>query len=238
MEQQATAAGAEITNGSILTVARRGDLVVLTRQEGGPLTCRAAIVATGSAPKPLGVPGEDRYRGRGVSTCASCDGPFFRDRKVVVVGGGDSACDEALFLATLAREVLLVHRGHAFRAQASIVREVSESATIDVRLQTQVTEILGETMVTGVTLRDRTGGVTLEQTDGVFVFAGSQPRSDVLPGADTDPDGYLVTGPDLATSVAGVFAAGAVRVSSYRQCITAAADGAVAAHAAVRYIRT
>ncbi len=190
------------------------------------------IVATGASAKWLGVPGEEKLTGRGVSACATCDGFFFRDRELVVVGGGDSAMEEALFLTKFASRVTIVHRRDEFRASKIMAQRALDHPKIDVIWNSQVSEIHGETEVTGVTLVDTIDESTRHfATDGVFVAIGHNPNTEIFRGQlDLDDKGYvIVTGPTTVTSVPGVFAAGDVADSRYRQAITAAGTGCQAA---------
>ena len=238
MEEQAVAAGASITNGTVTGIRPLGDHFELTTAKE-PATASAVILCSGTEKRPLGVPGEAELLGKGVSSCAACDGPLFRGKRIVVVGGGDAACDEAVFLASLSDRILLVNRQESFRAQAALVRRVTETRALEVRHETEILEILGSGKVTGVGLRDRSSGRSYtEPADAVFVFAGSFPRKPPVAGLRTDEGGYVVTDQRMATGIAGLFAAGAVRASPFRQCIVAAGEGAVAGHAAASYVRS
>jgi thioredoxin reductase (NADPH) len=201
---------------------------------------RAVILATGSAWRPLGVPGEKELLGHGVSSCATCDGFFFRGKKIVVVGGGDSAMEEATFLTRFGDTVTIVHRRDEFRASKIMVERALSNPKISVRWNSVVTEILGEDgRVCAVRLRDTvTGEESVHATSAVFVAIGHDPRSDLFRGqVDLDDNGYvLVDAPSTRTSQPGVFAAGDLVDHTYQQAITAAGTGSAAALDAERYI--
>ena len=199
----------------------------------------SVIVATGASAKWLGIPGEEKLLGRGVSACATCDGFFFRDKELVVVGGGDSAMEEALFLTKFASKVTIVHRRDEFRASKIMADRALEHPKIDVLWNTVVTEIHGEDEVTGVTLSDVESGNTKDfATDGVFVAIGHRPNTDIFADQlEVDDKGYLIVDElTTATSVPGVFAAGDVADARYRQAVTAAGTGCRAAIDAERYL--
>ncbi len=205
---------------------------------GGEFRAPAVIVASGSSPRRLGVPGEDRLRGRGVSYCATCDGPFFADREVVVVGGGDSAFQEALFLLRFCRKVTVVHRRESFRAQPVLVERARGSDRVRFVTGAVVEEVLGSEAVEAVRLRDVATGRQWELAcAGVFLFIGHEPNTGFLPPEVLkDAEGRVLAGEDTRTSVPGVFAAGDVRPKGLRQLTTAVADGSTAAMAAEHHL--
>ena len=197
------------------------------------------IVATGASAKWLDIPGEQQLRGRGVSACATCDGFFFKDRELMVVGGGDSAMEEATFLTKFASKVTIVHRREEFRASKIMQDRALSNPKIEVAWNATIDEIHGENEVTGVTLRDTVTGETREvATDGVFMAIGHTPNTSLFEGAlDLDDGGYvLVAEPRTDTSVEGVFAAGDVTDTIYKQAVTAAGQGCKAAIDAERFL--
>lgn len=238
LQEQAMNAGVEF-RGTPATglAASNGGWEIAT--EAGPVTAGAVIVATGSSPRPLGVPGEERLVGRGISHCASCDGPLHRDATVVVVGGGDSALQEAIELAGFAGRVVVLCREDALHGQAVYRQGVESNGSIEVRLGTVVEEILGEDRVTGVRLRDAGSGAVEEiEAGGVFPYVGTVGRTAFLDGVlETDADGRLATDAMMRTTAPGLCAAGDVRSESVAQAVTVAGDGATAAVAVDRYLR-
>ncbi|MBS1891459.1 MAG: FAD-dependent oxidoreductase [Actinobacteria bacterium] len=237
IEQQARESGVEFIFGEALGIAAAGDGYDVSTTEGG-LAARAVIVATGSRLRRLGVAGEDRLQGVGVSYCGSCDGPLFAGRPVIVVGGGDSAADEALAVAEHAAETVIVTREARLSAAAATVERVLADERISVRPFCEPTEILGDSAVSGVRLRDvRSGAESEVEAAGVFVFVGLDPNTSLLRDlADLDESGYVETDAWMATRSAGLFAAGDLRRDSPRQLVNAASDGATAAIAAHRYL--
>jgi thioredoxin reductase (NADPH) len=237
-EKQAARFGAEIVAAHVTKVELGSrPFEVWAGQESW--TARTLIVATGASAKWLGVPGEDLLRGRGVSACATCDGFFFRDRELVVVGGGDTAMEEATFLTKFASRVTIVHRRDEFRASPIMSERALANPKIGVIWNAVVEQILGEDSVTGVRLKDTVTGATSDlATDGVFVGIGHTPNTSLFEGQlELDANGYVVVrDPGTATSVTGVFAAGDVADPTYRQAVTAAAMGCKAAIDAERMI--
>jgi thioredoxin reductase (NADPH) len=200
---------------------------------------RTVIIATGSGYRELGVPGEKRLSGHGVSWCATCDGFFFRDQDIAVVGGGDSAMEEATFLTRFARSVTVIHRRDSLRASKIMQDRAISNPKICFAWDSEVTEVLGEDRITGLRLRNvKTGEASTLPVTGVFVAIGHDPRSELFAGQlATDPDGYLlVEQPSARTAIDGVFAAGDVVDRTYRQAVTAAGTGCAAALDAERWL--
>jgi thioredoxin reductase (NADPH) len=199
---------------------------------------RAVIIATGAYPRRLGVPGEAEFFGRGVSTCATCDAFFYTDRRVVVVGGGDSAMQEGLFLTKFAREVIVVHRRDQLRAERVFQEQAAANPKMRFLWDSVVEEILGNQTVEGVRIRNvKTNAPSVVETDGVFVYIGLIPATKVFAGqVELDANGYVVTDRRQRTSVRGVFAAGDVQNVAFRQAVIAAGSGAMAAMAAEQFL--
>ncbi len=236
LKAQAEAFGAEFLTATVSSITKDGKRFRLETNEGDILA-DAVILATGAVHRHANVPGEEEFQGRGVSYCATCDGPFFKGKRMLVVGGGDAACDEAMFLSKLAEKVILVHRRDVFRAQKSLASRVLANPKIEVRFNTVVREIKGDKKVQSVLLEDLVAKRTYEEElAAVFVFIGSDPKSALAGDAKRDEGGSLLTDDRMETSVKGLFAAGDVRVSPFRQLITACSDGAIAAHAAAMHI--
>ena len=210
----------------------------LAETEAGPFAGRALIYAAGAFPRRLGIPGEERLLGRGVSFCAACDGAFFRGRDVAVVGGGNSAVSEALTLSRLCRQVTVVHRRDTLRAERQGVQALEQAGNVRFLWNAAVEAITGDKAVAGLQYRDLVSGrQALLPCAGVFVAIGRQPETTLLAGQlPLDPAGYVSADETTATAVPGVFAAGDVRSKRLRQVVTAAADGAVAAHMAAAYL--
>lgn len=238
MEEQARNWGAEIVFGRVLGITGSPDEGFTLEMDGqDPIKARTIIVASGSHPRKLGVPGEEEFLGRGVSYCATCDGAFFRNKRVVVVGGGDSALEEGHFLTRYASEVLVVHRRDQFRASPYLV-ERAERSGMKFILDSVVEEIKGSQSVSEVVVRNvKTNEVRSIQADGVFVYIGMVPNTDFLSGVvELDEWGFIAAGEDCCTSMPGIYAAGDVRHKPLRQIVTAVADGAVAAMQAERFL--
>jgi thioredoxin reductase (NADPH) len=239
MRKQAEHFGAELLTDDATEVDLTGPEKIV-RVGDTEYRANAVILATGSAWRPLGVPGEQELLGHGVSSCATCDGFFFRGQNIVVVGGGDSAMEEATFLTRFAESVTIVHRRDSFRASKIMAQRALDNPKINVRWNSVITEVLGEgNKVAGVRLRDTvTGEESTLDVAGVFVAIGHDPRSELFKGqVRMDEEGYvLVDSPSTLTNLPGVFAAGDVVDHHYRQAITAAGTGCAAALDAERYV--
>ncbi len=238
MRAQAERFGAELRSSDVTALDLAAEVKAVTAADEAH-RARAVILAMGAAPRYLGVPGEEKLLGHGVSSCATCDGFFFRDQDIVVIGGGDSAMEEASFLTRFARSVTLVHRRAEFRASKIMLNRARSNAKIRFRTNAVVAEVLGDSSVTGVRLRDTATDEESElAVSGMFVAIGHDPRSDLVRGQlATDPDGYvLVQAPGTITTLPGVFAAGDVVDRTYRQAVTAAGTGCAAAIDAERWL--
>ena len=236
LEQQARRFGAEIISAAIEETSL-GEEVKKVRTARGWFYGRTVIIATGTVPRLLGVPGEDKLRGRGISFCATCDGPFFREKKVAVVGGGDAALQEALYLTRFVQQIFLIHRRDELRAVPYLQEQVFRQPRIKILWDTVVKGFHGEQKIEKLTLQNVKNAQTLDlPVDGVFLYIGRAPHTGYFQGVEVDGRGYIITSEEMETSLPGVFAAGDVRRKFLRQVITAASDGAVAAMMAVRYL--
>jgi thioredoxin reductase (NADPH) len=242
MQSQAQHVGAEIVMDHIVKVELEHKPMRLTGDSGDVYTCEALIIATGAQARWLGLPSEEKFKGHGVSACATCDGFFFKGKEVIVVGGGNTAVEEALFLTNFASKVTIVHRRDRFRAEKILQQRLFRNPRITVLWDSVLEEVLGPDApptVTGVRLRNlKTGRPSQMRADGVFVAIGHVPATELFRGQlDMKPSGYLTTQPDSTrTSLTGVFAAGDVKDEVFRQAVTAAGMGCMAALEAERYL--
>lgn len=232
---QATALGAPLRTATVTGWERQvnGFAVHLRRKE--PLLTRSLLIATGATHRPLEVPGEEMFRGKGVSYCATCDGRFFRDKTVAVVGGGNTAAEEALYLSNLCQTVYLIHRRDTLRADRTLQARLAAAENIHLRLNTTVCAILGGERVESLALNGESDTLPV---DGVFIAVGIRPNTALFSELPQDENGFLLADESGQTALPGVFAAGDVRAKSCRQLITAAADGAAAITAINRYLQT
>lgn len=242
MKAQAEHVGTEIVMDHVSKADLKRSPFRLECDSGDVYTCDALIICTGAQAKWLGLPSEDRFKGFGVSACATCDGFFYRGKEVMVVGGGNSAVEEAIFLTNFASKVTVLHRRDAFRAEKIMQERLFKNPKIEVVWNSELLEVIGTKepkSVTGVIIKDvHTDIVTHRPVDGVFIAIGHTPATELFKGQlDMKPNGYIVTAPDsTATSIAGVFAAGDVKDEVYRQAVTAAGMGCMAALEAERYL--
>ncbi|WDV47065.1 thioredoxin-disulfide reductase [Clostridiaceae bacterium M8S5] len=243
MVKQAEGFGAKKAKDTITDIQLDGDIKVL-KGEKEEYRAKAVIIASGAKPRLIGCPGEKELTGKGVSYCATCDGAFFEDFEVFVVGGGDSAVEEAMFLTKFARKVTIIHRRDTLRAAKSIQEKAFKNEKIDFMWNSEIVEVKGEGIVESIVVKNRESG-ELKQIDadeedgtfGVFVFIGFMPQTNLFKDkVDMDQRGYIITDDNMKTNIEGVFAAGDCRVKSLRQVVTACADGAIAATQAEKYI--
>jgi len=239
MRSQAERFGAELIPDDVIAVDLTGDIKTVTDSEGNVHRAKAVIVTTGSQHRKLGLPREDELSGRGVSWCATCDGFFFRDQDIVVVGGGDTAMEEATFLSRFARSVTVLHRRDSLRASKTMQDRAFADPKISFAWNSEVAEIHGDTKLSGLTLRDTVTGELRElAVTGLFIAVGHDPRTELFKGQlELDDEGYLrVEAPSTRTNLSGVFGAGDVVDHTYRQAITAAGTGCASALDAERYL--
>ena len=229
--------GAETVFAEVTDSLLEGNVKEIQTTEG-TFYSKAVIIATGASPRKLGLEEEDKLVGRGVGYCAVCDGMFYRGKDVVVVGGGNSAVEDAIYLSRICNKVRLVHRRDTFRASKIYQDELLKTENIELILDSEVMEILYEEKVNGVrVVNNKTGVDSIIATDGVFISIGRQPISDIWKGqVDMDEAGYIVADETTKTNIPGVYAVGDVRTKALRQVVTATADGAVAAHYVEEYI--
>ncbi len=239
-KKQALKFGLEIEPRDVTAVKKASENPVIWEVTAGNLSWKtlSVIVATGAMWRSLGIPGEAEFSGRGVSYCATCDGPFYRNRSVVVVGGGDTAIQEALFLTHFASKVTVIHRRDRLRAAGLLQKRAFAEPKIEFVWDSVPQEITGAEFVTGVKVKNvKTGDVHEIAADGAFIFVGRLPYTDLFKNlVDMDPTGFIITDENLRTKSPGLFAAGDCRAKLFRQVVTAAGDGANAVHVAEQYI--
>ena len=237
-EEHARDFGAEIIFAEVLSLRKEGEIFVLETTEGEH-TAKAVIWAAGAEPKKLNVPGEREFTGRGVSYCAVCDGAFFKGKKVAVIGGGDSAFTEGLYLLNMVGELYLIHRRDEFRAQRFYVEQLKANPKAKIITNTVVEEFVGDKFLRGLRLRNvKTGEESFLEVDGAFIYIGLRPVNDPINDyVDLDENGFALVGEDTKTKTPGLFVAGDGRIKPLRQLVHALADGATAAIMADEYIR-
>jgi thioredoxin reductase (NADPH) len=241
MANHAESYGLEVRNQEVVAVEPGLDVHTVRLDSGESIPAHAVILSTGGSPRQLNIPGESEFYGKGVSYCAVCDGFFFRGKTVMVVGGGDSAVEEALYLAKLAKKVYIVHRRDELRASRILQQRAMNDCNIEILWNSVPVEIHADAgAVERVTLKDTQSGETRDMpVDGVFIFIGFQPNNTVVPaGVKLNAQGYVITDTKCETALPGIFAVGDLREKYARQIVTAAADGAVAALAAAHFVET
>ena len=238
MAAQAARFDLEIKNGNVVKIELSGATKKLTLESGAELTCQALIICTGARPNKLGIPGEDEFAGKGVSYCATCDGPFFRDQEILVVGGGDTAIQEADFLTKFATKVTVVHRRDSLRATRILQEKAFANQRIEFIWNSNVVSIEGEKEVERVKLRNNDGEEQEIAASGIFILIGTIPNNEMLPleQLGADKHGFIKTDEEMRTKVPGVMVAGDIRSKTVRQIINGAGEGAVAAIAAEHYL--
>jgi thioredoxin reductase (NADPH) len=238
MSRQAARFGLETKTASVVSMDLNGDCKQIILEDDEQVTCRTVILATGARPNKLDVPGETELTGRGVSYCATCDGPFFRDQEIVVVGGGDTAIQEADYLTKFASKVTVIHRRDTLRAMKILQEKALANDRIHFIWNSVVTGIEGDKGVEAVRIRNNEGQESSIDVFGVFVLIGTIPNNEVLPleRLQTDDFGFIRTDAEMQTNIPGVMAVGDIRSKTVRQVVNAAGEGAVAAIAAERYI--
>ncbi|SHE62730.1 thioredoxin-disulfide reductase [Alkalibacter saccharofermentans] len=237
MKDQCVEFGSEFAKEELLSIEKKDKLFYL-KTDKNEYEAKSVVIATGSNPKEIGCKGEKEFRGMGVSYCATCDGFFFKDLTVAVIGGGDSALEEGMFLTKLAKKVYVVHRRDEFRAAKSIQEKAFANSKMEFIYDSVVEEIKGDGVVNGITLKNvKTGELTNLSVDGVFVFVGYKPDSTLFEDmVEIDEIGFIIGDEEMKTKMEGIFVAGDVRQKMLKQVITAAADGAIAAVSAEKYI--
>ena len=236
MQQQAERFGARTEYAQVLSVDLKAEPKAV-KTDSGEFYGKTVVIATGAGARKLGIENEDRLTGRGVGYCAHCDGMFFRDRVVALVGGGNSAAAEALYLSRIAKKVILIHRRDTLRATKLYHAQLEKLPNLEIRFSSAVTELLGGEQLRGIRVRDlKTGKEEVLAVDGLFISIGRVPSSELVQGQLELENGYIAAGETTKTSIPGVFAVGDVRTKALRQIITAASDGANAAHFAEEYL--
>ncbi len=223
--------------GEIISITQAPEQRWKLNSESKEFTAKAVIVATGTSPQPLGIEGEVKFTGKGVSYCALCDGYFFKDKDVVVIGGGNSALEEAVFLSKLAKSVTIIHRREKFRADRILQEKAQTNEKIKFLMSSVCTQITGAQQVRAVQVKDAEGKIAEVACEGIFIFVGVRPQTDFLQNLlKKDEGGYIITEQNLQSSRAGIFACGDSRKTLLRQVITACGEGALAAYAAGKYL--
>ncbi|MGE5474637.1 MAG: thioredoxin-disulfide reductase [Ignavibacteriales bacterium] len=237
MENQAKSFGAKIRYEEVLSV-ELDKINKVVKTDNNTYMAKAVILAMGASPQELNIPGEKELKGMGVSYCATCDGAFFRDKVTAVIGGGNTALEDAIFLSGICKKVYLIHRRESFRAEAILQEKASQTENIEFILNTTVEEIKGNQHVESILLKNiKTNETKTLDINGIFIGIGTKPNSELIKGViEINNNGYIYCDNNMQTNLFGIFAAGDVREKMIRQVVTASADGAAAAQSAIRYI--
>jgi len=237
--KQAQRYGTDFIFENVISMDLAGRIKKIYTNQQTIIESKAVIIAAGSKPRYLGIPGEEKFKGRGVSYCAICDGPFYKNKLVDVVGGGNSALEEGLYLTKFASKVIIIHRRADFRASNVIEKEARNNPKISFLLDTVVEEVLGDDKVKSLIIKNvKTSEIKEINVDGIFIFIGSEPNTKFISNiVETDSQGYIITDELLQTNIKGVYAAGDIRNTPLRQVATAVRDGALAATQAEKYIK-
>ncbi|MGC8765833.1 MAG: thioredoxin-disulfide reductase [Brevinematia bacterium] len=238
MEEQARNFGANFEFSEVTEIKKdEGKNCFIIRTNSNRFYSKTLIIATGTTPRKLNVPGEEKFWGHGISSCATCDGALYKDKVVAVVGGGDSALDEGLFLTKFVKKLYIIHRRNELRAVKILQKRAMENPKIEFLLETVVEEILGENRIEKLKLKNvKTNITSLLDIDGLFIYVGLLPNTSFIKDVRKDENGYIITDENLQTNIPGIFAAGDCRVKTLRQIATATGDGALAAYNAEKYI--
>lgn len=237
MDEQARKFGARFENDIITGFRRNDDSTFTIKTEGGSYDARSVIIATGASSRKLGVPGEEKFIGRGISFCATCDASFYREKTVAVIGGGDSAVEEGIYLTRFAKKVFVIHRRDQLRACKIAQERAKKNPKIEFVWDSVVEEVIGDEKIRKIVLKNVKTNVKSElEIDGMFLYVGMIPNTEVFGGVKKDENGYLVTNERLMTDLPGVFAAGDCRKSPVKQVATAVGDGTIAATVAEKYL--
>lgn len=235
MREQAESFGAETIYAQAIDINLDGKVKKVVCDNGETYEARAIIIALGASPRKLGIAREEELIGQGVSYCATCDGGFFRNKVVAVVGGGDTALTDAIYLANICKKVYLIHRRDAFRGAKILENKVCAMDNVELKLKSRVTELVGEP-IESIVIESANGNKESLEISGLFIAVGTVANSDLVKDKLSNENGYIVSDEYMRTSVEGVFVAGDVRVTPLRQVITACSDGAIAAESAIKYL--